>query len=599
MWDAFKRSMVRNPDKLAFGQRSVVQIVEEKKQVTRTLHTGEIVLEAKLWKYFELSPYDWMTWGQVQSITRAYASGYRALGLKSGDKVTIYAETSRDWMLQMIAVVQQSFVITTAYPTLGEDGLTYRFGTKEAIFGQPLPMIVKVASAVKTLKNIVYNGNVDVVELNKLLQEHKHMKILSLEELQELGEQNLVEPVPPRDSVILTHLNLVANLSGNFHHYNKVISSEGADERYLAFLPMSHILELSVEMLVMYLGVPIGYGSPKTLMDAAVRNCKGDLRELRPTLLTGVPALWNAIRKSVEEQVASASTVSRALFSAAFSLKHTCLSAGFDSLATPLDVVVFSKVQEQLGGRLRLALNAGAPVPHSTQEFLNITVARTINGYGMTETTAGICMQAKSLSLTSGSIGAPCTNAEVKLVDVPDTEYKASNQPNPQGELWVRGPAVMKGYFQQDALTKETITADGWLKSGDICEYNSKDGTFRVIDRTKNLVKLSNGEYIALEKLEANYKVSKYVQNMMLHADSEKSFAVGIIQPIRAAVLDDLKAVGKTMAFKPAEIVGQIWLGHEEWTPQNGLLTAAMKLNRKAILAHFTSQVNEMYSDLK
>ncbi|KAJ3296875.1 long-chain fatty acid-CoA ligase [Rhizoclosmatium sp. JEL0117] len=186
--------------------------------------------------------------------------------------------------------------------------------------------------------------------------------------------------------------------------------------------------------------------------------------------------------------------------------------------------------------------------------------------------------------------------------------------------------SIMKGYFKQPELTKEILTDDGWLMTGDIAEMN-KDGTLQIIDRKKNLVKLANGEYIALEKLESNYKTSKFVQNICVHADSEQSYAVALIQPIekeirtiaaplypdtdinsvdydelcrrkevRDAVLASLKDVAKKVGFKPAEIVGQVFICHEEWTPQNGLLTAAMKLQRKQIINKYAQEVRVMYS---
>ncbi|KAJ3080640.1 long-chain fatty acid-CoA ligase [Rhizoclosmatium hyalinum] len=302
------------------------------------------------------------------------------------------------------------------------------------------------------------------------------------------------------------------------------------------------------------------------------------------------------------------------------------MSMGMDYLAAPLDAIVFNKIKDQVGGRLKFALSGGAPTPKSTQQFLSVTCVKTINGYGMTECSAVLALQEVVQCTTLGITGAPVTSVEVKLVDVPDAGYRSTNIPKPQGEIWVRGASIMKGYFKQPELTKEILTDDGWLMTGDIAEMN-KDGTLQIIDRKKNLVKLANGEYIALEKLESNYKTSKFVQNICVHADSEQSYAVALIQPIekeirtiaaplypdtdingvdydelcrrkevRDAVLASLKDIAKKVGFKPAEIVGQVFICHEEWTPQNGLLTAAMKLQRKQIINKYAQEVRVMYS---
>ncbi|KAI8607479.1 hypothetical protein BC830DRAFT_1175280 [Chytriomyces sp. MP71] len=649
VFDIIQRGWTQFGDREMFGQRNLVRIVEEEKEVTKKVPGGGEVKEIKKWKYFELSGYSWMTWKQAHETTRAYASGYRALGLKAGDKLTIFADTSRDWMFTAMACVQQSITITTAYATLGEEGLTYSLQECEVttVFtnAELLPMIQKIAPVVKTLKNVTYSGTADSKALEKLKNDHKHLTILSLDELKALGERNLVNPVPPRaedlalimytsgstgppKGVMITHANVVATVSGADNYVKPYVNSGGDGETYLAFLPLAHILEFAVEMTFLYMGIQLGYGGVKTLTDASVRNCKGDIRELRPTVLAGVPAVWEGIRKAVEGKIRSASSTSQAVFNGAFNLKWMFMTYGLDFLAAPLDALVFSKIKDQVGGRLKFALSGGAPMPKSTQQFLTVTATRVISGYGMTECTAVLAIQEVSQAATLGITGAPVTSVEVKLVDVENTSYKSTNMPKPQGEIWVRGPSVMKGYYKQPQLTRETITEDGWLMTGDIAEMN-EDGTLSIIDRKKNLVKLSNGEYIALEKLESNYKVSKFVQNICVHADSEQSYAVALIQPIekeirstatelnlypgtdianidyeeltkrkeiRAAVLDSLKAIAKSIGLKPAEIVGQIYLMHEEWTPQNGLLTAAMKLQRKAIVDKYKPEIRVMYS---
>ncbi|KAJ3066945.1 long-chain fatty acid-CoA ligase [Podochytrium sp. JEL0797] len=646
MYDVLKRGFAKMPDKEMFGQRKVVRIVEEEKEVTKKIPGGGEVKEIKKWKFFELGPYEWMTYADAEKLCSAYGSGYRALGMKKGDKLTIFADSSRDWMLTAMSCILQSITITTAYATLGEDGLTYSLQECEVptVFtnAELLPMIHKIAHVVKSLKNIVYNGTADPIVLQKLKNDAKHLNVLSLDELKSLGEKSPVDSVPsdkedlalimytsgstgPPKGVMITHANVVATVSGAV---NFISDHTDGDDVYLAYLPLAHILEFAVEMTLLYSGIRLGYGSVKTLTDSSVRNCKGDIRELRPTILAGVPAVWEGIRKAVESKIRAASSLSQTVFQAAFNLKWALISSGLGFLAAPLDALVFDKIKDQVGGRLKWALSGGAPMPKSTQQFLNVTATKLINGYGMTECTAVLAIQDVNQAGILGITGAPVTSCEIKLADVDNTNYKSTNVPKPQGEVWVRGPSVMKGYYKQEKLTRETITEDGWLMTGDIAEWNA-DGTLSIIDRKKNLVKLSNGEYIALEKLESNYKVSKFVQNICVHADSEQAYAIALIQPIekeiravavaqnlypgdniehidfeelcnrkevKATVLASLKDVAKSVGLKPAEIVGQVCLSHEEWTPQNGLLTAAMKLQRKQIVDKFKPQIREMYA---
>ncbi|BGP46913.1 long-chain fatty acid-CoA ligase [Rhodotorula kratochvilovae] len=189
------------------------------------------------------------------------------------------------------------------------------------------------------------------------------------------------------------------------------------------------------------------------------------------------------------------------------------------------------------------------------------------------------------------------------------------------GEIWIRGPSVIKGYYKQDDLKKEAWTDDGWFKTGgDVGRWN-KGGTLSVIDRKKNLVKLAGGEYIALERLESLYGSCEYAARIMVHADSNANRPVAVIFPheqnlkglasqlgvsgelrtlvhdskIRDAVLKSLNGVGKKAGLKGLEQLQSVVLTDDEWTPQNGLLTAAQKLNRKEILKRFKKEIDAVY----
>ena len=249
----------------------------------------------------------------------------------------------------------------------------------------------------------------------------------------------------------------------------------------------------------------MGYGNPKTISDASVRNCAGDIREFKPTILVGVPAVWETVRKGILGKIAKAGVVTRQMFWGAMAAKNAMTSSGLpgSSFGTSIvDSVVFSKVKEATGGRLRICLNGGGPVAQDTQRFISMTIAPMIIGYGLTETCAmGAVMD--PLAWTDNALGSMTGSIEVKLVDFPDAGYFATNNP-PQGEIWIRGPPVADGYLDLEEETKESFTADGWFKTGDVGEFD-KDGNMRIIDRKKNLVKTLNGEYIALEKVDFCY----------------------------------------------------------------------------------------------
>lgn len=337
----------------------------------------------------------------------------------------------------------------------------------------------------------------------------------------------------------------------------------------------------------------MGYGNPKTLSDTSVKNCKGDIREFRPTVLVGVPAVWESVKKGIVAKVNSGSPVVKKLFWSALWAKNNLLYYGLPG-AGVLDAVVFKKVKEATGGRLRICMNGGGPIAKDTQRFISMAITPMINGYGLTETTAmGALMD--PMEWNDEALGNIPGSIEVKLVDFPDAGYYATNKPNPQGEIWIRGASVMKEYYQNPEETAAAMAPDGWFKTGDIGEWDHR-GHLKVIDRKKNLVKTQNGEYIALEKLESIYRAATVVANICVYANEQKTKPVAIIVPaepalkklasqigvqgngledlchnkkVQGAVLKELQQAGRAGGLSGIEIIDGVVLADEEWTPAN------------------------------
>ena len=337
----------------------------------------------------------------------------------------------------------------------------------------------------------------------------------------------------------------------------------------------------------------MGYGNPKTLSDSSVKNCKGDIREFKPTVLVGVPAVWESVKKGIVAKVNSGSPVVKNLFWGAMWAKTNLMQHGLPG-AGVLDAVVFKKVREATGGRLRICLNGGGPVSKDTQNFISMAITPMINGYGLTETSAMGAIN-DPMEWTSAALGTITGSVEIKLVDFADAGYFAKNKPNPQGEVWIRGDPVTEGYYKNEEETKLAITPDGWFMTGDIGEWD-KNGHLKIIDRKKNLVKTLNGEYIALEKLESIYRSATVVANICVYASPEQTKPVAIIVPaepalkalaerigvtgngiedlvhnkkIQDTVLKELQAAGRAGGLSGIEIIQGAVLADEEWTPVN------------------------------
>lgn len=350
------------------------------------------------------------------------------------------------------------------------------------------------------------------------------------------------------------------------------------------------------ENLCLFWGGTMGYGNPRTLSDASMWKCLGDIKEFKPTVLVGVPAVWESVKKGVLANLNKASFVVRGMFWGAMAAKSFLMSTGIPGSnmgASILDAVVFKKLKEATGGRLRVIMNGGGPVSKETQVFLSMAIAPMVSGYGLTETSAMGALN-DPLAWNPNALGEIPASIEVKLVDFPDAGYLASNHP-PQGEIFIRGGSVTKGYFHNEEETKAAINKDGWFMTGDIGEFDP-NGHLKIIDRKKNLVKTLNGEYIALEKLESVYRSSPVVGNICVYAAEDQDKPIAIIVPVEAAlkkiahengidgdtietlvhneklktiVLHELQSAGRAGGLKGIEIINGIVLSDDEWTPQN------------------------------
>ncbi|KAK1981098.1 AMP-binding enzyme [Colletotrichum cereale] len=637
-YELVKQSAEKYGNAKCLGSRKLVNTHRETKKVKKIVDGEEREVD-KQWTYFELSPYEYITFHDYERLTLQLGAGLRKLGMAKADRVHLYAATSSHWLAMSHAAASQSMPVVTAYDTLGEQGLKYSMvaTSAKAIFLDPhlLPTLVNVLQEAKDIRFVIWNNQnqIQQAHVDQLKSAHPEIQILSIEELRKLGEENPVDAVPPTTDdlccimytsgstgtpkgVPLKHKAVVAAVAGVSAVVQPFI---GPGDGLLTYLPLAHILEFVFENACIYWGSTMGYGNPKTLSDNSVRNCAGDIREFKPSVMVGVPAVWETVKKGIIAKVNAGSPLVKTLFWNALSAKMHMMNAGIPGSGV-LDSVVFKKLKEATGGRLKLCMNGGGPIAKETQQFISMAIAPMIIGYGLTETTAMGCIM-NPLEFNVNNMGAMPASVEIKLVDFAEAGYYATNKPNPQGEVWIRGPSVLEEYYENPKETKEALTEDGWFKTGDIGEFDS-NGHLKLIDRKKNLVKTLNGEYIALEKLESIYRAAAVVANICVYADAKQAKPIAIIVPaepaliklaesigvkgnnleelvhdkkLQSAVLKELQNAGRSGGLSGIEIVEGVVMSDEEWTPQNDLVTAAQKLQRKKILEKYKNEVAKAY----
>ncbi|KAK6775684.1 hypothetical protein RDI58_026685 [Solanum bulbocastanum] len=507
-----------------------------------------------------------------------------------------------------------------------------------------LKKLVDISGQLDTVKRVICIDN--EIPSSAIVAAGSNWVLKTFSEVETLGQGNPVDPDLPLAAdiavimytsgstglpkgVMMTHRNVLATASAVL----TIVPGLGSKDVYLAYLPLAHILELAAETIVPGIGGSIGYGSPLTLTDTSnkiKKGTKGDASALSPTVMAAVPAILDRVQDGVRKKVDAAGGLSKKLFDLAYSRRLSAINGNWLG-AWGLErhfwnLLVFKKVQAILGGRIRFILSGGAPLSGDTQRFINICLGAPIGqGYGLTETCAGGTFSDYD-DTSVGRVGPPLPCSYIKLIDWAEGGYLTSDSPMPRGEIVIGGPNVTVGYFKNEEKTKEVYKVDergmSWFYTGDIGQFHA-DGCLEIIDRKKDIVKLQHGEYVSLGKVEAALIVSPYVDNIMLHADPFHSYCVAIVVAAQAAVEDwarkhginfggfqelcqkeetikevyaSLVKAAKGVRLEKFEIPAKIKLLSEAWTPESGLVTAALKLKRDVIKKAFSQELAQLYS---
>ncbi|KAJ9537784.1 hypothetical protein OSB04_030517 [Centaurea solstitialis] len=302
------------------------------------------------------------------------------------------------------------------------------------------------------------------------------------------------------------------------------------DDSYFSFLPLAHIFDQIIETYCIYRGSSIGF------WQGDIRYLIEDLLVLKPTIFCGVPRVYDRIYTGIMAKISSGGAVRKALFDYAYYYKLRNLEKGMqqDKSAPLLDKLVFDKIKQGFGGRVRLMLSGAAPLPKHVEEFLRVTCCTVLSqGYGLTESCGGCFTSIANVYSMIGTVGVPMTTIEARLESVPEMGYDALGSV-PRGEICLRGNTLFSGYHKREDLSN-AVLVDGWFHTGDIGEWQP-DGAMKIIDRKKNIFKLSQGEYVAVESIESTYSRCPLVTSIWVYGNSFESFLVAVVVPDKMAI---------------------------------------------------------------
>ncbi|XP_063922554.1 long-chain-fatty-acid--CoA ligase 4 isoform X2 [Zophobas morio] len=623
------------------------EYVSRKYPNKRFLGTREIIAEedevqpnGRVFKKYNLGAYRWKTFSEVNALAENFGRGIRELGNDPGENVAIFAETRAEWMIAAHGLFKQSIPLVTIYATLGDDAIAHGLNETEVTTVitsyELMPKFKKILAMVPTVKTLIY-----MEDQLKTLDEGGYksgIEVIKFSEVLKKGATSRIVDVPPKaddvaiimytsgstgipKGVMLKHKNLIATLKA-FCDSTDIYETDVM----IGFLPLAHVYELLVESVCALTGVPIGYSSALTMIDAASKikkGTKGDATVLHPTCMTSVPLILDRISKNVQEKVSKSGTAKKVLFKFAYDYKVSWMRRGY---STPLiDRVVFGPIRGILGGSMRLILSGGAPLSPETHEQMNACLCATvIQGYGLTESTSCATVQ-DFYDKVYGRVGAPTTVCDIKLVNWEEGHYRVTDKPYPRGEVILGGDNISAGYYKlADKTDEDFMEADGrrWFRTGDIGEVHT-DGVVKIIDRKKDLVKLQAGEYVSLGKVEAQLKTCPLIDNICVYGDSTKQFCVALVvanqqqlkdlaikkgigdlsfedlcqsPDVERVVIAELNEHGKKSKLEKFEIPAAVKLVTEVWSPDMGLVTAAFKLKRKDIQERYKHEINRMYA---
>ena len=554
---------------------------------------------------------------------RDLALGFGSLGITTGDRVAIMSESRPEWVMSDMALLALGAAVVPIYPTLSGTQARYILedaGAKLAIVSTKLQLdkLQEVRHLLPMLEAVV------VMETGLT-----GASVMSLDEVGARGHARMtgewgagkefqarVRAVEPSQlatiiytsgttgepkGVMLTHANLMSNLFAA-----RDVLQLTSDDIALSFLPLSHAFERMASFLYLLTGTTMIFAES---FDTIGR----DIGLVRPTMVTGVPRVYEKMQARIMEKAAAVPGVKGALFKWGLNVATRKARAQLRGKnAGPLtgvqanlaDRLVFSKVRDGVGGRLRYVVSGSAPLPVAVLEFFTAIGLPIIEGYGLTETAPILTVNPPG-SLRAGSVGMAVRDVEIRIAD--------------DGEILARGANIMSGYYNKPAATAEVLR-DGWFHTGDIGGFD-KEGYLSITDRKKDLIVTSGGKKIAPQPIESTLKRSPLVGEAVVLGD-RRNFAAALIIPDFAALERRLKDLGKPPSDSREELVqredvkglyDEIVDGlnrelsqHErikkfallprEFSIDTGELTPTLKVKRKVVEDKYKQLIESLYS---
>ncbi|MBX3257990.1 MAG: long-chain fatty acid--CoA ligase [Chitinophagaceae bacterium] len=557
---------------------------------------------------------------EIKNSSTQLAAGLLALGVSGNDmttenrdKIAIISNNRPEWLITDLAVQQSGAILVPVYPTTNPLEIEFIFNDAAVKYvfvssDELLQKIKGIQAKIPSLKDIyTFNRMEGAKHWSEVLNMATEAATAEVEAVKNKIQKHDLATIiytsgttgTPK-GVMLSHNNIVQN---TFLAKESFPFEDRPEYRALSFLPLNHIFEKTISYIYMFSGISIYYAE-------SLETIGANLQEVKPHVFSTVPRLLEKVYEKIVAKGAALTGIKKQLFFWAVALgkRYDNLKDGgffYNMQLSLANKLIFSKWREALGGNIKYIITGGAACQERLLRIFNAAQIPLYEGYGPTENSPVISVNRKTPGMMKiGTVGPPIKGVEVKLME--------------DGEICVKGPSMMVGYYKRPDLTAETII-DGWLHTGDIGIF--EDNTFlKITDRKKELFKTSGGKYVAPTAIENKLKESRFIEQVIVIGAGEK-FVSALIVPsfvnlkdwcekngipvtTNEAMIKESKVIeyykeiveGFNTLFNHVEQVKKFELLPREWNVESGEVTPKLSLKRKVIMEKYKDSIERIYS---
>jgi long-chain acyl-CoA synthetase len=558
-----------------------------------------------------------ISWKELAESVQRLTQYLISKGVKKGDRIAIISENRPEWVIVDLAVLTCGASLVPLYPQSNVTDIQYvlKHSDSVGLFVSTSLQYEKVREIRDSLQDMKFLIPFDSIpKVDKFADVLADVKLeFSLVEFlkgleESVGSGDIASVIytsgttgPPK-GVMLTHRNISVNVSSC-----TASLPIGENDRFLSFLPLSHVFERTAGYyFALSRGAEVYYAE-------SIATVPQNMKEIHPTIVCSVPRLYEKIYAGFHDKLQTAFPLKRLLVLLAMDVgrakyilerRKKKIPPWIKFLSALFNILVYKKVRQLLGGRLRFFISGGAPLPREIAEFFYKVGVLIVEGYGLTET-APVLSVNRLDRFKFGTVGSPVEGVELKITD--------------DGEIVVRGENIMKGYYKNPEATQEMIK-DGWLYTGDVGFFDG-EGFLRITDRKKDIIVTAGGKNISPQNIEQSIIGDKYISQILVIGD-KKPYLTALVVPsidelgtyadfkridyqnteelialneIRSLV--ERRIAGRIKDFSKAEQIQYIRLLPEEFTLEKGELTPTLKIRRRIIMKKYKNIVDELYDE--